>query len=187
MTSLLSPVGTLREEPTQIISLQQRPLQGPLRPIETPEDATPTGAIVNNFFCTVQRQTSLIEEQNRRLADLKWARSLVRPGPSPSPNPNRRGRSPRPSRSRSPRHSISTRYPSYRRRSPRRRSPRRSPPRRSLPRSPPPRHNRRSWSPSSSENSRDARNDRNAYGPFTRRIREDPIPRGLEKPPHMDS
>ena len=30
-------------------------------------------------------------------------------------------------------------------------------------------------------------NDRNAYSPFTQRIREAPIPSGLEKPPQMDS
>jgi len=39
----------------------------------------------------------------------------------------------------------------------------------------------------SSKTIRDARNDRNAYGPFTRRIREAPILRRLEKPPQMDS
>jgi len=33
---------------------------------------------------------------------------------------------------------------------------------------------------------RDARNDWNAYGSFTRSIQA-PIPRGLEKPPQMDS
>jgi len=42
-------------------------------------------------------------------------------------------------------------------------------------------------SPSSSEDTCDTRNGRNAYGPFTQRIREAPIPRGLEKPPQMDS
>ena len=125
---------------------------------------------------------SLIEEQNRRLADLEWARSSVRPRRSPSPTPNKRGESPGPSRSRYPWHSISVRSPCYHRRSPRRRSPRQSPPRR-----PPPRHNRRSWSPSSSEHSLDAQNDRYAYGPFTRRICEAPIPSGLKKPPQMDS
>jgi len=112
--------------------------------------------------------------------DTEQACPRVQPKRTPSPIPNRRGRSPRHSRSRSPRHSASIR-------STRRGSPRRSPPRRSPRRRSPPRRNRRSWSPSSSENSRDARNDRNAYGPFTRRIREAPIPRRLEKPPQMDS
>ena len=28
------------------------------------KDVTPTGALVSNLLCTVQRQTSLIEEQN---------------------------------------------------------------------------------------------------------------------------
>ena len=129
--------------------------------------------------------------------DLEQARPLVQTKRTPSPTRSRRGRSPRHSRSRSLRHSVSIRSPSYTRRSARRRSPRRSPPRRSPPswspprRSParrsPPRRNRRSWSPSSFEDSRDPRNDRNAYGPLTRRIREAPIPRGLEKPPQMDS
>lgn len=42
MTSSPSPGGTPREETIQIIPLQERPLQGPTRPTETPEDATPT-------------------------------------------------------------------------------------------------------------------------------------------------
>jgi len=187
MTSSPSPVSTPKEEPVQIVPLQERPLQGPPRPTEMPEDATLTSALVNNLLCTVQRQTSLIEEQNRRLMDLKQARPMVQPKRTPSLIPNRRGRSPRHSRSRSPRHSANIRSPSYTRRSTRRRSPRRSPPRQSPPRRSPPRRNRRSWSPSSSEDSHDARNDRNAYGPFTRRIWEALIPRGLEKPPQMDS
>jgi len=45
---------------------------------------------------------SLIDEQNRRLADLERTRSSVRLRRSPSPTPNRRGESSRPSRSRSP-------------------------------------------------------------------------------------
>jgi hypothetical protein len=57
MTSSPSPVETNREEPTQIVPLQQRPLQGPPRPIDTPEDATPTSALVGNLIRTVQRQT----------------------------------------------------------------------------------------------------------------------------------
>jgi hypothetical protein len=175
MTSSPSPVGTPREEPTHIVSLQQRPLQGPPRPTETPEDATPTGALFNNLLCTVQRQTSLIEEHNRRLMDLEQARQLVLTKQTPSPVRSRRGMSHRQSRSRSPRHSISVRSQSYTRRSTRRRSlrqtpPRRSPPRRSPPRRSPPRRNRRSWSSSGSEDTRDARNDRNTYGPFTLRI-----------------
>ena len=100
------------------------------------------------------------------------------------------------------RHSVSLWSPSYtrgpvRRRSPRRTPPRRppprrsplrrSPPRRSPPRRSPPRRNGRSWFSTSFEDTRDARNDHNAYGPFTWRIREAPIPRGLEKPPQMDS
>ena len=64
MTSSPSLVGTPREEPVQIVPLQQRPLQGPLRPIETPADATPTSALSNHLLPTVQRQTSLIEEHN---------------------------------------------------------------------------------------------------------------------------
>jgi hypothetical protein len=197
MTSSPSHVDTPSEEPAQIVPLQQRPLQGPLRPTETPEDATPTGALIGNLIRTVQRQTSLIEEQNRCLMDLEQTRQLVRTKRTPSPIHSRRGRSPRQSRSRSPRHSISLRSPSYTRRSTRRRSPRRTPPRRSPPRrspsrrSPPrrspPRRNRRPWSSFGSEDTRYARNDRNAYGPFTRRIREAPIPRGLEKSPQMDS
>jgi len=182
MTSSPSPVGTPREEPVQIVPLQDRPLQGPSRPTETPEDATPTGALINNLLYTVQIQTLLIEEQNRRLMDLEQARPLVRTKQTPSPTPNRRGRCPRHSRSRSPRHLVSIRSPSYTRRSARRRSPRRSPLRR-----PSQRRNRCSWSPSSSEDSHDVWNDRNAYSLFTRRIREAPIPRGLQKPPQMDS
>jgi len=64
MTSSPSPGGTPRGELIQIVPLQERPLQGPTRPTETPEDATPTGALVNNLLRTVQQQTSLIEEQN---------------------------------------------------------------------------------------------------------------------------
>jgi len=114
--------------------------------------------------------------------DLEQARPLIRSKQTTSLTPNKRGRSPCHSRSRSPRHSVSIRSPSYTRRSARRKSPRRSPPRRS-----PPRCNRSSWSPSSSEDNNDARNDRNAFGPFTRRIWEAPILRGLVKPPQMDS
>ena len=142
----------------QIISLQERPLQSPTRPTQTTEDATPTGALVSNLRRTVQRQTSLIEEQNRRLMDLEQARPLVRAKRTPSQVRSRRGRSPHQSRSRSPRHSISVRSPTQ------------SPPRRSSPRRSPPRRNRRSWSSSSSEDTREARNDRNAYGPFIWRI-----------------
>jgi hypothetical protein len=71
-------VDTPREEPTQIVPLQQRPLQGPSRPTETPEDATPTGVLIGNLILTVERQTSLIEEQNRRLMDLEQARHIER-------------------------------------------------------------------------------------------------------------
>jgi hypothetical protein len=108
---------------------------------------------------------------------------------TPSPPRNRRGRSPHRSRSRSPIRSVSVRTPIRELRSPRRRSPRRSPPRRSPPRRSPPRRNRRSWSSSSSspDDERDARDGRYTYGPFTHRIRETPIPHGLEKPPLMDS
>jgi len=156
MTSLPSHVGTPREEPVQKVPLQQRPLQGPLRPTKTPEDTTPIGALVKNLLRMIQQQTALMEEHNWRLTDLERACPLVWLRRSPSPTRNRRGGSLRPSRSTSPRHSVSVRSPSYIRRSPRRRSPRRSPPRRSCPRRLPLRHNRRSWSPSSSEDSRDA-------------------------------
>jgi hypothetical protein len=183
MTSSPSPIGTPRVEPVKIIPLQQRPLQGLPRPTETPEDATPTGALVGNLIRTVQRQTSLIEEQNRRLVDLEQARPVIATKRTTSPIHSRRGMSHRQSRSRSPRHSVSVRSPSQTRRSTRRRSPRRSPRRRSPPRRSSSIRNRRFWSPSSFEDNRDARNDRNAYGLFTRRIREAPIPRGLEKPP----
>ena len=95
MTSSPSLGGTPRGEPIQIIPLQERPLQGPTRPTETPEDAMSTGALVSNLLRTVQRQTSLIEEQNRRLIDLEQARPLVRAERTPSPIRSRRGRSPR--------------------------------------------------------------------------------------------
>jgi hypothetical protein len=180
MTSSPSPVDSPREEPTQIVPLQQRPLQGPLRPIATPQDTTPTGALVSNLIRTVQRQTSLNEEQNRHMMDLEQARYLVQTKQTPSPVRNRRGMSPRRSCSRSPQQSISVRSSSYTKRSTRRRSPRRTPPWRSPPRqsppriSPPrrssPRQNRCFWSSSSSEDTRDARNDCNAYRPFTRCI-----------------
>jgi hypothetical protein len=151
MTSTPSPVETNREEPTHIIPLQQRPLQGPPRPTKTPEDATPTGVLVDNLIRTVQRHTSLIEEQNRRLMDLEQARHIVSTRRTPSPSYSRRGTSPHRPRSRSPRRSINIRSPSYTRRSsrrsPRRSHPRRSPsrrypPRRSPPRRSPPRRNR---------------------------------------------
>ena len=77
MTSSPTPVDTPREEPVQAIPLQLRPLQGPSRPTVTPEDTTPNGSIVTDLLRTVQRQTSLIEEQNRRLADLERACSSV--------------------------------------------------------------------------------------------------------------
>jgi hypothetical protein len=128
--------------------------------------------------------------------DLEQARHIVSTRRTPSPTHSRRGTSLHRPRSRSPRRSVSIRSLSYTKRSSRR-SPRRSPPRRSSPRrsplrrSPlrrsPLRRNRCSWPPSGFEDTRDARYDRNAYGPFTRRIREAPIPRGLEKPPQMDS
>nr|ABE87610.1 hypothetical protein MtrDRAFT_AC153123g1v2 [Medicago truncatula] len=111
MTSSPSPVGTPREEPVQIIPLQERPLQGPPRPTETPKDVTPTSALVSNLLRTVQRQTSLIEEQNRRLMDLERARPLVRTKRTPSPTPSIRERSPRHLRFRFPRHSISVSKP----------------------------------------------------------------------------
>jgi len=168
--------------PSSGIPLEETPLQGPPRPTETPKDTTPTGALVNNLIRTVPQQTSLIEEQNWRLMDLEQARQLVQTKRTPSPARSRRGRSPRRSRSRSPRQSVSVRSLSHTRRSTRRRSLRWSIPRRSPPRRSPSRRNWRFWSPSSFEDNRDARNDCNAYGPFTRRIREAPIPRGLEKP-----
>jgi len=61
-----------------------------------------TGAIISNLICTVQQQTSLIEEQNRRLMELEQARPLVQAKQTSSPTRSRRGRSPRHSRSRSP-------------------------------------------------------------------------------------
>jgi hypothetical protein len=135
-------MDTPREEPTQIVPLQQRPLQGPSHPTETPEDAT-TVVLIGNLIRMVQRQTSLIEEQNRRLMDLEQARPTVQARLSLSPIRNRRGENPSRSRSRSPRHSVSIRSPSYTRRSTRRSPPwsppRRSPIRRSLPRRSPPR------------------------------------------------
>jgi hypothetical protein len=179
MTSTPSPVETNREEPNHIIPLQERLLQGPPRPTETPEDATPTSVLVGNLIRMVQRQTLLIEEHNRRLMDLEQACHVVSTGRTPSPAHSRRGTSPHRPRSRSPRRSVSIRSLSYTRRSsrrsprrspPRRSPPRRSPPRRSPSRRSPPRRNRRSWSPSGSEDTRDARYDRNVYGPFTRRI-----------------
>jgi len=124
MASSPSPVGTPREEPVQIVPLQERPLQGPPQPTETPEDATPTGALVSNLLRTVQRQTLLIEEQNRRLMAPEQARPIVLTKQTPSPTPNRRRTSPLHSRSKSPRHSVSNISPSYTRRSARRRSPR---------------------------------------------------------------
>jgi len=148
--------GYTREEPIQIVPLQERPLQGALRPTETPEDATPTGALVRNLLRTVQRQTSLIDEHNRHLMDLEQARLLVRTKRTPSPTPNRRGRNPHQSRSRSPWHSVSITSPSHTRRSARRRSPRRSPLRQSSPRRSTTRRNKHSWSPSSTEDNRDA-------------------------------
>lgn len=163
--------------------LQDQPLLGPPRPDEVADNSTPTETLVNYLIHTVQPQTSIAEEQNQHMAYLEQSnRQLITLRNAPSPPRIRRGRSPRPSRSISPRHSSNVRYPSQSRRSPRRRSPRRSLPRRS-----PPRRNRRSWPSSNFEDDHDARSDRNAYGPFTPRIREAEIPRGLEKPPQMDS
>lgn len=55
VTSSPSPVDTPREEPAQMVPLQQRPLQGPLRPTETPEDAAPTVVLIGNLIRMVQR------------------------------------------------------------------------------------------------------------------------------------
>jgi hypothetical protein len=161
-----------------VAQLQDQPLLGSPRPDEVADNSTPTDTLVNYLLCTVQRQTSITEEQNRRIVDLEWSkRQLISLCNAPSPPCIKGGRSPHPSRSRSPRYSASMRSPSRSRRSPRRKSPRQSPPRRS-----PPRRNRHSWSSSSSEDDRDARIDLNAYSPFMRRIREAQIPHELEKP-----
>jgi len=77
MTSSPSLGSTPREESLQIVPLQERSLQGPLQPTETLEDTTPTGALVDNLLRTVQRETSLIEEQNRHLMDLEQPHPLV--------------------------------------------------------------------------------------------------------------
>jgi hypothetical protein len=169
VTSSPSPVDTPREDPNQALPIQQRPLLVPPNPTEMPEDAASTVALISNLVCTVHRQTSLIEDQNRRLMDLEQAHPTVQTRRSLSPIRNRRGGSSSRSRSKSPRHSASIRSPSYSqrstrrspRRSPQRRSPprrapsRRSPMRRTPPRRSPPRRNRYSRSPSSSLDTRD--------------------------------
>jgi len=138
----------------------------------------------------VKRQVTLAEEPSRCIAKLEQSKKqMIHICDTHSPPRNRRGKSPCRSRSRSPRRFVSVRSPSRKRQSPRRRSPRRSPPRQSPLRRSPPRQSRHSWSSfsSSSYEERDAQAGRYAYDPFTRRIRENPIPRGLEKPPQMDS
>jgi len=132
----------------------------------------------------------LDEERSRRIAELEQSKKqLIHLHDIPSPPRNKRRKSPRRSRSRSSRRSVSVRSPSRTRQTPRRRSPKRSPPRLSPPRRSLPRRSRRFWSSSSSSSNDecDARGGRYAYGSFTRRIRETPNPRGLEKPPQMDS
>jgi len=164
---------------------QSSALHGPKRWSTAPQ-------IHRSISCSARskHQITLAEEQSKRIAELEQSkRQLVHIRDTPSPPRNRRGRSPHRFRSRSPRRSISVRSPSHERRLPRRRSLRRSPPRRSPPRRSLPRRNRRTWS-SSSSSSNDECNARGGcytYGPFTRRIRDNLIPRGLEKPPQMDS
>jgi len=147
------------------IPLQDMPLLVPPRSTETAENTMLMDALVSNLIHTVQRQTSLIEEQNRHLTDLEQARIQKQAIPSkrtPSSTHDKGGGSPRQSRSRSPRHSINMRSPCRKRRSLRRRSPRWSPTRRS-----PPRCKDAPGPPFRSEDDRDARSDRNAYDPFT--------------------
>lgn len=54
MTSTPSPMESPVGEPDQIIPLQQRPLQGPPQPTETPDDATSTTAFVENLLRTAR-------------------------------------------------------------------------------------------------------------------------------------
>jgi hypothetical protein len=120
MTTTTSPMETNQEEPTHMVPLPKRLLQGPPRPTETPKDTTPTSVLVGNLIRTVQRQTSLTEEQNRHLMDLEQARHIASTRRTSSPTHSRRGMSPPKPRSRSPRRSVSIRSPSYIRRSSRR-------------------------------------------------------------------
>jgi len=192
-TASPSPVQSPQRGTTPTSVQAEIPLQG--RPIFRPPwpekmvDNT-TDSQINLLLRTVKRQITLVEEQSKHIAELEQSkRQLIHVRDTPSPLCNRRGRSPRRSRSRSPRRSISVRSPCHERRSPRRRSPRRAPPRWSPPRRSPLRRKRHSWSSSSSssDDERDARGGHYTYEPFTQRIRDTPIPRGLEKPPQMDS
>jgi len=163
---------------------------GPPRLDEMADNSTPTELWISYLFRTVKAQTSIAGEQNRHISELEHSKKqLIHLHETPLPPGNRRGRSPHRPRFRSPWSSISVRSPSRGQRSPRWRSPRRYPPRRSPPKRSPPRRNRCSWSSSSSrsDDERDARGDWYAYGPFTRRIGETPIPCGLDKPLKMKS
>jgi len=138
----------------------------------------------------IKNQITLAEDHSWCIVELGQSkRQLIHIRDTPSPLRNRRGMSPCHSRSRSPKRSVITRSSSRGGRSKRRRSPRRCPPRWSPLRRSTPRRNKRSWSSSSSSSSDDEHDARGryTYDPFTRRIREPPIPHGLEKPPQMDS
>jgi len=187
-TAFPSPAQSPRRgtAPTSVhaeIPLQDQPIFGPPRPEEMVDSTTDSQ--INLLLRTVKHPITLAEEKNKRISELEQSkRQLIHICDTPSPPRRRRGRSPRRSRSRSPRRSVSVRSPSRGQRSLRRSPPRWSPPRRS-----PPRRNRCSWpsSSSSSDDERDTRGVRYRYSPFTWCIRDTPIPRGLEKPPQMDS
>jgi len=138
------------------VLVQDQPTFGHPRPEEMVDNSTPSASWISYMLQTVKAQTSMVEEQNRCIAELERSRKqLLHLHDAPSPPRNRRGGSPNRSRSRSPRRFVSVRFPN--RSPPRRRSPRCSPPRRSPPRRSPSRRRRRSWtSSSSSDDERDA-------------------------------
>lgn len=54
--------------------LKEPPLYGPPQPDEVADNSTLTDSLVNYLLRTVQRQKSITEEQNRRIADQEWSK-----------------------------------------------------------------------------------------------------------------
>jgi len=57
-----------------MVQLHDQPLLGPLRPNEVADNFTPTDSWISYLLCMVKHQTSIVEEQNRRIAVCRaWA------------------------------------------------------------------------------------------------------------------
>ncbi|XP_045809926.1 serine/arginine repetitive matrix protein 1-like [Trifolium pratense] len=158
-------------------------LEEPHIPVATPPQATPAAAIppgvpmqdmmaaLNQRF---EQQNQRLEQQSRRIDAIAESRVTAQARPA--------RRSPTPVRSRTYSRSRSP---------PRRRSERRSSPRRNEATSrnstPPRRHSPRRDNPPRRQRNRSPEERDSHQGPLSRRIRELPLPVGLEKPPAMDT